>query len=37
MQIKILRIKSYRSWAIADTASESAIAQFCGGELTAVG
>ena len=26
MQIKSLRIKSYRSWAIADTASEAAIA-----------
>ena len=25
MQIKSLRIKSYRSWAIADTASEAAI------------
>ena len=28
MQIKSLRIKSYRSWAIADTASEAAIARI---------
>ena len=28
MQIKSLRIKSYRSWAISDTASEAAIARI---------
>ena len=28
MQIKSLHIKSYRSWAIADTASEAAIARI---------
>lgn len=28
MQIKSLRIKSYRSWHVADTASEQAIARM---------